>query len=621
MNILIVGNILKDVYLNLDPRTESFETDRTGTRWLDFGFNGSEHHYFSRNSSFGGAAVSLEVLTKLGLSTSIAGSDFTISKDAPAPLTPADSYRYILTSDDGVSYLVGSHPKETTFIPPVTAPDYLYLDRSAAVTMDTADAIRAYLEANMGTALILYLKDLKNPALNSLIPSANLIFTELTPDFSEEIQALESDHVVYLSEKKLQFKRVTQAIHLERIDKMTHLSIYSIAAATILGGFILGHTVEESLRFAAANLENSTLDSVLSLKDLQILSAASPESLELIAATLMTPGKGILAADESGGSIAKKFAELDIPDTPENRHFYRNIFFTTPGIEDYLSGVILFDETAHDHMNTGQAIPDFLISKRIIPGVKVDHGLERYENSPVYNSLDGPDLPYPEETFTKGLSGLGQRLKEYYEMGLRFAKWRAAFHISLSENGKILTPTPSAVADNCRILAEYALACQNAGLVPIVEPEILYDGDHSITKCAEVTGTVLDALITALIDTNVNLRATIIKTSMVLSGKKYEVPSSPEEVGRATAEVLLRHIPPEIAGVVFLSGGQTAERSMANLAAITHASTSFPWPVSFSFSRALGGPVLEAWHGDADNLDYARATFTRQLEQAVAALK
>lgn len=630
--ILVVGNVLKDVYLNLDSRTEAFEVDGHGTKWLDFAFNGSEHRFFSRMSNFGGAAISLQVLEKMGLSVKISASDLKMTESAPEKPTPADSYRYILTSDDHISYLTETAPRSARFEPSEVAPEYLYIDRSAYLDEKTVEAIKSYLEANLNTALVIYLKNDRNPYLNSLLPQANLVFVEKK---SEKPQALSSgtksakfattpvlpadltpDKIIYISENSLSYGKIAEPVRIERIDKLTHLSAYSIAAATILGGFILGRTVEESLKLARANLENSTLDNTLSLKEMEIISAASPESLELIAATLMARGKGILAADESGGSIKKKFETLKIPDTKENRHAYRNIFFTTENIEDYLSGIILFDETARDFMDTGEAIPDFLISHRIIPGIKVDEGLEKFENSKIYQNQtkSAENLPFPEETFTRGLDTLPSRLREYYEMGLRFAKWRAAFNLTLSENGKILTPTSAAIAENCRILAEYAKACQSAGLVPIVEPEVVYDGDYPITKCAETTGKVLDVLFKSLTDFAVDLKACILKVNMVLAGKRYETKSSPEEVARATSEVLKRHVPVNLAGVVFLSGGQTPDQATQNLAAIVKAGP-YPWPLTFSFARALQDPALFAWSGNDNNTEAARTAFLDRLKQ------
>ncbi|MBQ9017551.1 fructose-bisphosphate aldolase class I [Candidatus Saccharibacteria bacterium] len=607
MNILVVGNILKDVYLSLDSRTEPFESDRHGVKWLDFAFNGSKHHFFDRMSSFGGAAISIQVLTKMGLTATVAASDFTYQDGHMTKPTPADDYRYILTSDDSISYLVGTHRHSARFEPPTAPVDYLYIDRSAFIDHATASRIKSYLDTHMNTALIIYLRDSTSSAIRELIPHANLIFTENT-EVAEDSQALisslsdiDDSKIVHLATDHLRYQQIIEPVTVARIDKLTHLSAYSIAAATVLGGFIYGRTVEESLKLARANLENSTLNDTLTLKEMEIIAAASPESLELIAATLLAPGKGILAADESGGSIRAKFATLGIPDTFENRHTYRNIFFSTPGIEQYLSGIILFDETARDFADNGETIPDYLISRRIIPGIKVDQGLVKLPDS-------------PDETHTEGLTTLKSRLREYYEMGLRFAKWRAAFHITFDENYHLRTPSETAIDTNCRELAEYAAACQSAGLVPIVEPEVVYDGDYPITRSAEVTGKILDNLIKTLRNFGVNLHACIIKTNMILAGKRYPMQSTPSEVGKATAEVLRRYIPADIAGIVFLSGGQTPTQAADNLAAIQD-NGPYPWGVTYSFARALQDPTLDTWHGDDANIPAAKDAFLETLKR------
>lgn len=627
MNILVVGNVLKDVYLNLDARTEEPETDRHGVKWLDFAFNNSEHRFFNRMSSFGGAAVSLQVLTRMGLTATISGSDFKYEDGQASGATTADEYRYILTLDDDISYLTNTQRRPAKFVTPADDQplDYLFIDRSANLDLDTVHQIQKYLDTHMNTALIVYLKATEVATLKDLAANANLVFVEYGAEgttngstgVAEQTQALNSlakaignERIVYVAEDSLRYKKITEPVTVERIDKLTHLSAYSIAAATVLGGFIYGRTVEESLKLARANLENATLDNTLELKELEIISAASPESLELIAATLMAARKGILAADESGGSIHKKFEAIGVEDNFENRHAYRNIFFSTPGIEKYLNGVILFDETARDFADNGEAIPDYLISRRIIPGIKVDEGLAKFSEE----KWDGEgEAPQSEETHTKGLATLKKRLREYYEMGLRFAKWRAAFEIrTTSENGRVITPSAAAITENCRELAEYALACQSAGLVPIVEPEVVYDGNYSVTKCAEVTGRVLDKLMQSLKDFGVNPRACILKVNMVLAGKQYPMQSTPDEVGVATAEVLKRHVLPEMAGVVFLSGGQTPEQATANFCAVLE-NGPYPWPVTFSFARALQGPALEAWRGDEANIEKARQAFLDRL--------
>jgi fructose-bisphosphate aldolase class I len=598
--ILVVGNVTKDVYLNLDSRSEHFETDANHTAWLDLSFDSSTHHFFNRFSSLGGASISSEVLSNFGLDNSIAGLDGSSDKKAAF-------YRYILVADNGVSYLSPSDTPFSNFTAPETAPDYIYIDRSAHLSSTTVEQITDYLNNHTNTKLVIYLHDKNKDELSPLLPLANLVFIEnhplnagdsYAPDLAEFASKI-SAPTVNISTKTLSCQNITENIQVNRIDTITHLSVYSIASATILASFITGKTIEQSLRLARLNVENSTIESTLSLHELSNLSS-SPlvEDLELIAATLVHLPKGILAADESGGSIQKKFAQLDIPDTYQNRHDYRDLFFTAPDLDQHVNGIILFDETARDHMNTGEAIPDYLISKCIIPGIKVDQGLENFPNST--------------ETYTKGLDTLPERLREYYQMGLRFAKWRAAFEIRLSSKGTILTPTDEAIQSNCDSLADYAKACQKAGLVPIVEPEIVYDGYYDIDQSAEITGKILDQLFQTLQNKEVNLRACILKVNMILAGKQFNTQSSPAEIGTKTAEVLKKHVPEDLAGVVFLSGGQSPEQATDNLTEIIK-NGPFPWPVTFSFARALQDPALFAWQGDNNNAEKARQAFLDRL--------
>ena len=590
MSILIVGNVLKDVYLNLDSRSTDFEKDKHNVTWLNVSFNASEHFFYNRHSSLGGAAVSLEVLKKMGIEAKISASDFDLKEDEDKSVEAAFR-RYILISDDGVSYLVPTQDVMSAFNTPRKTYDYVFVDRSAHLSQETAERIASYLEDHKDAKFVLYMKNNNDPYMRELVHRADLVF-------AESAEGIEHDNVIFITENMISYHDITEPITIERIDKLTHTSAYSIIAATVLGGFVLGNTVEESLKMAKVNVENSNLDSVLTLDELKNLANMPEESLELIAASLVAKKKGILAADESGGSIKKKFAELNIEDTFENRHDYRNIFFTTPDLEKYVNGVILFDETARDKADNGMTNVDYLISKRIIPGIKVDKGLEKIEGS--------------EETYTKGLDDLPERLREYYGMGLRFAKWRAAFYLTLSENGEILTPTDYAITENCHILAEYAKDCQSAGLVPIVEPEVVYDGNYPIEKNVEVTSKILDSLFSELKKFGVKLEACILKVNMVLAGKQQEVQSTPEEVGKATADVLKAHVPEELAGVVFLSGGQSVEQATNNLAEVKK-NGPFPWAVTFSFARALQDPALYAWHGDINNDDEARAAFKERL--------
>lgn len=605
MNILVVGNIITDVYLNLDDRATNFETDKHGIPWLNLSFDASENYYFNRTASLGGAAVTLEVLEKLGLTAKISGSNLEISTDGPTDHPSTETYRYILLANGNVAYLAPTHRQLTTFTTPDDFYDYIYIDRSANITPEVANQIASYLNISHNTKLVLYLTSTNDSTLAPLIDQANLVFFE-SPRLNYPID--ESNHstidpskLIHLSDISLSYQNVSEPISIERINTFTHLSTYSILSATILGCFILGRPIEESFKIARLNAENAKVNASLPLDRLQELfdsSTTSSDELALTAANLVLPKKGILAADESGGSIHKKFEQLNIEDTFTNRRDYRNVLITAPNLERYVNGVILFDETARQFTDDGQTFVDYLTSHRIIPGIKVDQGLVPFEGS--------------EETYTKGLDDLTPRLEEYYKMGLRFAKWRAAFNIRLDESNQILTPSEHAITENCRILAEYAKKCQSAGIVPIVEPEVVYDGYYSIDQNAEVTSKILDTLFAKLSEYDVSLPACILKTNMVLPGKQLDPDASPDIIGMRTAEVLKQHVPADLAGIAFLSGGQTPEQATANLAAVIK-NGPFPWPVTFSFARALQDPALFTWQGDNANTKAAQAAFTERL--------
>lgn len=330
----------------------------------------------------------------------------------------------------------------------------------------------------------------------------------------------------------------------------------------------------------------------------KLIAGQDEPSLEEIAAQLVQHPKGIFAADESGGTIDKRFAANQIEYSQENRRRYRQLFFTTPEIEEYVSGVILFDETARQKSDDGVGFIELLEQRGIIPGIKVDKGI-----TPLHG-FDG-------EGVTKGLDDLAERLAEYSDMGLRFAKWRAALYIG---DGK---PSNAAIAANVHALARYALECQNAGIVPIVEPEIVHQGDYDIETAKKITAKVLDALFDEIALMGVNRKALILKTSMVLAGSKQQQ-SSPGAVGQATIEVLKNHVPHDVAGIVFLSGGQAVEQATENLQAINNAGEQ-AWPLTFSFSRALQNPSLEAWAGKAENVHLAQQAFLDRLKANSAA--
>lgn len=383
-------------------------------------------------------------------------------------------------------------------------------------------------------------------------------------------------------------------------------------ASTITTALAQGESLETALSWAPINSMNvcqhlgaqaGLLDKEAILKLLDtapddykpaVIAGNAEASLEDTARALVENPKGIFAADESGGSIHKRFEQYEIEDSEEMRRQYRQLFFTTPDIEHQLSGVILFDETARQKTDDGTPFPELLTSRGIIPGIKVDKGIV---------ALPGFDG----EGVTSGLDGLPERLAEYYDMGLRFSKWRAAFAVTDS------LPSDAAIAANVHALARYALDCQNAGIVPIVEPEIIHEGDFSVERAKAVSSRVLDALFEELALLGVNRKAMILKTSMVLAGSKH-AQTAPDVVAAATLDVFSHHVPHDLAGIVFLSGGQAPEQATQNLQAITNRGAQ-AWPITFSFSRALQEPVLETWRGNSHHVEQAQAIF-KQLVHA-----
>jgi fructose-bisphosphate aldolase, class I len=319
------------------------------------------------------------------------------------------------------------------------------------------------------------------------------------------------------------------------------------------------------------------------------------DELQATIAKLIRPGRGILAADESLPTIAKRFQPLGIANTEETRRAYRSLLFTTPGAEAFISGAILFEETLGQRDDDGAPLPEVLNRRGIVPGIKVDKG-----TTPLVNA--------PGDLITRGLDGLPERLKGYKAQGARFAKWREVYPIT-DRN-----PTPLGIEANAEALAGYAAICQAEGIVPIVEPEVLLDGDHTIERCDEVTEAVLHAVFHALHRHKVILEYMVLKPSMVLPGKDRPPKATPEQVAAATVKVLRRAVPAAVPGIYFLSGGQRPEEATANLNAMNVQFPNAPWQLSFSYARALQDPVIQAWAGRTENGLAAQQAFCRRAK-------
>ena len=311
---------------------------------------------------------------------------------------------------------------------------------------------------------------------------------------------------------------------------------------------------------------------------------------EHTARALVAEGKGILAADETVPTLTKRFDALKIASTENSRRTYREIFFTTPGVSAFISGVILQDETIRQKNTAGIPLTKVLSEQGIIPGIKVDTGAKKLAGS-------------PEEKITEGLDGLRDRLKEYAAMGARFAKWRAVIRITDT------LPSPMCLNVNAHALARYAALCQEQGIVPIVEPEVLMDGSHTIERCEHVTSSILHAVFHALFEQCVGLERMLLKPNMVIAGKACPKKASVEQVATATLRCLRRHVPAAVPGIVFLSGGQSDVLATSHLNTINKLDQPKPWKISFSYGRALQDPAIEVWRGKQQNLKAAQHAF------------
>jgi fructose-bisphosphate aldolase, class I len=317
-------------------------------------------------------------------------------------------------------------------------------------------------------------------------------------------------------------------------------------------------------------------------------------NIEETARALVAPGKGILAADESDGTIKKRFDSIGIESTEDNRRAYRDMLFTTEGAADHISGVILYDETIRQSALDGTPFPKLLESQDVIPGIKVDKGAK--------------DLAHAAgEKITEGLDGLRERLAEYVSLGARFTKWRAVITIGAG------IPSEYCLWTNAHALARYAALSQEAGLVPIVEPEVLMDGDHTIETSFDVTSRTLHAVFTELRDQRVHFEQMLLKPNMVLSGYDASGRAGVQEVAEQTIRCFRRHVPAAVPGIVFLSGGQTDEDATAHLNAM-NAMGPHPWELSFSYGRALQAPSLKAWAGDAANVESGQAAYLHRAK-------
>lgn len=604
--ILIIGNVLKDVYLKLDEQKNTFEIDENGINWLELAFNGGAHSFFRRTSVYGGAAVSLAILNQFGINASIMNSRTEMTAGEITWSDDPSDYRYIFSYKGGVTYFVPSTRKATDWSMPSSmrdTPEWLLIDRSTTISAKLVDEVKNFLKFSPSTKLAVHAEKHTTPAGQRLMEMADLLFVEDEPPVHTDekiVDQIEVDKpntqlVCHITPRKIYFGEAEESWSLDRTDMMTHLTVYSTIVATVLATIVVGGTPADALLLAKLNAEHATLEGALSAEKLRGLAKEETkkrENLKLIAQSLMESGKGVLAIDESAKSLGKRFEKFGIRNSAETRKKFYELMVTTPRVKDTISGVILSEETAKMKIGNGQKVLEYVTGHGMIAGIKADKGLMEMTGS--------------DEVHTLGRDDVAERLRGYYKDGFRFAKWRAAFKIGKDKPGFF------AVRENTEELATFAKECQLAGLVPVVEVDVLADGEYTIEKDAEVTARVLGAMFGKLAERRVALSGCIVKCSMVRAGLEAEEQAAPEAVGMATAAILRHAVPRYVAGVLLLSGGMESKVATKNLTAVMHNSP-FPWPVSFAFSRALEEPVLATWKGDDAQVKAAQAALERHL--------
>lgn len=609
--ILVIGNVLKDVYLKLDERQNNFEQDERGIDWLDLSFNGAEHRFFRRTSVYGGAAVTLSVLGRLGINSQIMGSNAEYKNGEIIWQGDPAGYRYIFCHHGEITYFVPSERKATDWQMPKDIPEWILVDRSTFISERLIDEIKNFRKFSPTTKLAVHAERDKSPLGQRLAEMADLLFVEEEPPVHSEEKIVdkidlgqpEKRLVCHITPQKIIFGEAEESWQLSRTDMMTHLTVYNTIVATILGVISSGGSLTDAVLWARINAEQATLDGSLSgrrLKELVAEERQKRANVTLVAKSLMTSRRGILAADEDNQTLTQRLVSFGIGVNAKTRADYRKLLLTTPELSEYTSGVILAAETARGKVQHAQTYLKYLTSRGIITGVKADRGQAHLKGT--------------HETYTLGLDDLASRLREYYDEGFRFAKWHAKFIIKKDQ------PSYIAVEKNAKLLADFARECQLAGLVPMIESDISWSGDYSIEKSIEATDRVLLTIFGKLERRGVDLSSVILKTSVVAAGDNAVSPSTPREVGIATGAVLKHAVPKYIAGIEILSGGQESKAMTQNLSAIIEAGP-YDWPVSFAFSRALQDPVMRTWKGKEANTKVAQATLRNKLQDLVMILR
>ena len=601
MNVLIVGNIIKDTYLEFPSNL--FEVGDHGRIFLDAEFDEETLYYKNKESVLSGACIIDEVLKNFKLNTLLSNQQ------------NLENYkydcRYVLKTGNTVKYLTTNLCGRTDFLIPETQPDWIFIDRSARLGVEALKKLEQYLKLHKEVKLAIHTNQascgflrqaddfIAKEVAKKLYTKAKLVFvTGKNTELLLPLEASLDNQKVFLITPNT-ITNGEEKIFLKRNKKIfqTHLTIYSIAAGTIFAALSSGWNVNRALRFAKINIENAKMSRTLSIDKLYNklkTSLKQEDNLRLIAKALTADHRGILAIDESKKSIRRKLKKYGLPETQIVQEEYRELLVTTPRINEFLNGIILAQETVVQKIANGQTVPEFLAAKGILPGVKVDLGLEKIQNQ--INCL------------TCGLEDLEQRLSRYYNLGLRFTKWRAVFEAE--KNSQI---PEEVIQQNTRDLAVYAKKALEKKLVPIIEPEVLH-GEQSIADFYKHTKRVLVALFEKLQELGVDLECCILKINMIYAQK-----NEPEETGRMTMRLISETVPKNIGGVVFLSGGQSEEQATKNLQAIINANQD-RYRLSFSFGRAIQDPALKIWQGETQKIDDAQTELIKQLKLNCLAL-
>ena len=618
--ILSIGNATKDNFL--DIQNQKIYKDELNDFHYDLTFDDSTLNYQKRAGVYGGTILSEKIFTAAHFKAFSSANPNGTSHFKYDEINDDLIDRFIV-SHKGKSFILTSNPRSTKWVSPAFPPDLIYI-ADANFSQNYLADFKKYLRENPKIELVFNIADLSPELAHEFFIRANLVFVDFRKqnlsdliDYSSYENAIDSlirtgvRGVVIFDGSKIVAGNKEKIASIETNFELNSFYQNNIfQAAFVAENFSNSSKLEENLQVAVIIANKSDFNDILKpFYAHQILNHKNYElpvdalnnapdietRLHKTAVKLVMRPKGIFAADESGGNIHKKFETIGLEDTFENRRAYREMFFKTPDIENYLSGIILFEETTEQNTSEGINFVEYLKNRGILVGVKLDGGLQ-------------PLTGFEGETISLGLDSLIEKLQKYSKSGIDFAKWRVAFKID-EEKG---TPSEAAIASNLRVLAQYAKACQNYGIVPIVEPEVVYSGKHTIKQCREVTEKILKKLFEELKMFKVDLKGTILKTNMVLAGSENEIQSSSREVARETVSVFKKIVPKELAGIVFLSGGQTATQATDNLQEITNLGP-FDWGLTYSFARALQLPALQAWAGKPENVQQAQLLFLERV--------